>query len=216
MRISEHCTRGSLEMAFVPGGYYDEVEEEGGFDFGDDFQYEHNPLEVCGGTAIKPEQALSSSLEQVIVREAGRKEDEVDEERFSGSLPKEGGDGSPSGEDCSSDMSSQSPNTSCLARKNRSNSRCSPVKFKISSQESEDSVEYSDEATEPSVFEPLGVLKPSIGRVVPCDRDGGMAREESKGQLRALEVGEDMKVALGKGNMEQVKRILDEGRQGSS
>ena len=186
-------------MAFVPAGYYDHREEgDDDFDFGDGYeqgQYEVTVIKASdGGSAasLKREDGLGT-VEPGEEDEASVPSPEVDgEESFSGSL-----DASPD---------SKSP---LHVNVNKNNSASSPVRFNLFSSppESVESLEFG-ESVVGTMSEPLGSVTMESRRCeISCDRD----EEETRGRLSELEMAENMKIALRRGNVEEVARLLDEG-----
>ena len=215
-------TRGSLEMAFVPAGYYEFEEEEvdGEFDFGDG--YAAGVVEVVssgGGARGSPVASLKQQGSGSLL-EAGNEEDEVKGrgvDLASSSSPlKERKERKGS----LSSQFSDASQTSSSSLHGKNNASSSPVKFNISSgnPESEDSVELNEEVPKVRATPKPGsrsdaALKPlGGGRGTPsCAQDkkgegGGM-----RGRLAGMEMAEDMKVAVTRGNVEQVRKMLDEG-----
>lgn len=185
-------------MDFVPDGYYDREEDEldGEFDFGDGYipgQFEGDPIVVSGIKEGKsaPDGPLTTSCS------AG---DEDDEELIV-KTPVKGGKGSL----CSSDASM----TNSSRQESKDNSTNSPVTFKISNspQESFDDDDGGIGPSSGNVAKPLTTLAQSRSSGGSCDQ--GVPR--SSGQLKFLERGEDLKVAVVRGNVEHVAKILDGG-----
>lgn len=190
-------------MDFVPAGYYegkqDELDDE--FDFGDSYNQEDCPLVVSETKKAAPP-LLDNSYQ-----EAGN--EEVDVEGFSRSdshlgdacapSPVKGGKGSLSSNDCSSDASQSSI---------RNSSTISPVTFKISNSPHESFEECDD--VRPSngggVAEPPNKLIQSRSG---CGESCDLGTIRSSGQ--SLEREEDLKVAVTRGNVKHVARMLDGG-----
>lgn len=202
-------------MDFVPAGYC-ECEDGEEFDFGDNYvpgQYEGGPIEVIEPSKAPQDAPLTQDKPLTLTRagnyQEGGKEGEAKSCSSSDSYlggtcspsPVKGGKGSLS-TDCSSDTSQSSINSYHGNQNNLSNS---PVTFKISNSRQE-SLEESDDVGG-GVPEPTSTLM-SGGRKDTCD----LGTIRSSGELKALEVEEDMKVAVARGNVEYVTRRLDNGR----
>lgn len=200
-------------MAFVPAGYY-ECPEEDEFDFGDNYIQEEGPV----GPTEPEETALST--QDPSLKSPDHAEDIVGKGYDVGSAspvsPGKGGKGSLSSTEFSLDISESSTGSHGNESGNKDSSS-SPVTFKISTsrQESVDSVEPSGGVSGREVTESTGTFTRSGGRGESCDLGGescDMGTMLSSGKLKSLELEEDMKVAITRGNVEQVTRILDEGR----
>ena len=204
-------------MDFVPAGYYEQEDEEE-FDFGDssaEVPYQDTPagIEVCSSAKLAHGTSagqLELEAEKEEAEDAGQFEDACT------SSPTPSGHG---GEGVSSsDFPSVSPISSVSWNGGHDPNRThSPVTFNISTsrQESEESMlSCGGTAAAGDVSKPGGAFERARGGAVDDDDDGG--RDVScdpamSRQLKALEVGEDMKVAVSRGNVELVSKMLDQG-----
>lgn len=231
----------TLEMAFVPAGYYEQEDEEE-FDFGDSSAkplYQDIPTEVCAsaeqahGTSAGLEPVNSTTQSSPLELELEAEKEEVDDPTqfddacTTTSSPARGEGGGGGRGLSSTDFPSASPISSVSLNGNHvnQNSIHSPVTFKISTsrQESEESMVSCDGTTTSSAAAANvgGVPAPSdasdaferacggadggaSGRGMSCDPE--MSR-----QSKALEVGEDLKVAVSRGNVVLVSKMLDQG-----
>lgn len=189
-------------MSFVPAGYYDS-EGEDGFDFGDDHndgQYDDFP------TVVPQETGPASQGAQIGAGDpdsgSGTREN-CSAESAPHHAPVKGGKGSlfsaDSFSDTSQDSSDPCPGNPCQDEESKS-----PVKFDVSGGQFEQSRLDSGREEYP----PLHSLQKSVSHPPPSS---GLDRARSKGRAKQLEALEDMKVALSRGNLEQVERLLDEG-----
>ena len=212
-------------MAFVPAGYYEaEYQEEDEFDFGDGIiqgQFEGAPIEVSPAVTARAASPLDKELRGFSLQQDGQL-------MTSPVSPVKGGKGSLS--DCSLDLSVES---SCSGSGNEhprqaneggSSIECSPIKFRISNSqcESENSLELSDNhslSNAGSSVNSGGVKEAELlggrglgggGALEPLgESDGGSAK--SRGWLESLEAEEAMKLAVTKGNVDKVTKMLDKG-----
>jgi hypothetical protein len=208
------CTHGSIEMDFVPAGYSegeeDQLDDE--FDFGDSY----TPGQFVQDPIVAPEVKQAASLTISHQQEAGNEKEDchsmskAKDGRVCSRTPAKGqgaggrGKGSLASSDCYSEVS-QSSSDLCLNHAKAD----SPVTFNISNSPQE-SLGNSDEDTSPgkrNIPEPSNTLTSSHVRERSCDR--GVIK--SSGQLKSLEREEDLKVALTRGNVEHVSRMLEEG-----
>ncbi len=192
-------------MSFVPAGYYDN-EEEGndGFCFGDEYnddQLEDSPVVVS--KSLKETSITSPRPSEEPSLEAGYEEGKV-----STNGPVKGGKGSLFSADSFSDTSLES--STPYHGNHSQGEENQPVKFNISGEHLE-----FDKAAENLCEDPTGKEYKAFNSlrksVSGPSASSGLDRARSRGQLKQLEALEDMKVALSRGNVEQVERLLNEG-----
>ena len=210
-------------MAFVPAGYYEFDGEDEDFDFGDGYvdQYEVTKVEVSQST--EEESFAEALLERGSARSLVEVELEVREEApLSAGSAAAAGDAPSTLKGILSNSPEGSPSASRRGNRSKSSNSSSPVRFNISNSptESDDSAELVRDVPKPvSTSLVSRGANDRGGRGMSCDRDddddegsrGQLMDERSKGRLSQLEMMENMKVALKRGNCEQVVRLLDEG-----
>lgn len=207
-------TRGSLEMAFVPAGYFESEENEEEFDFGDNYVRGQYAVEVL--EPAKLARGTSSTLDKALTTPGKEVEHEgVTSYSHSDNLieatcppsPAKVGEGSLSTDSFSDVTQSSYPGGVDGSKKTVGNS---PVTFNVSNSRRESLEECDDASPSEGVTEPNSALTHSGGR--GASNDASATR--SSGCLKSLEAEEDFKVAVTRGNVEHITRILDEGGWG--
>ena len=195
-------------MAFVPAGYYDS-EEEDGFDFGgnnNDGQFDDYPVVVSQGAGPVSHEAQIGARDPDLKENGNGTGESCSVESVSHHAPVKGGKGSLFSADSFSDTS-QDSNDPYHGNLSQSEENKSPVRFDVSGGQFELNRLCEDESS-PKECPPLYSLRKSVNNPPPSS---GPDRTRSKGQAKQLESLEDMKVALSRGNLEQVERLLDDG-----
>lgn len=203
----------TLEMSFVPAGYYDNSEEDDGFDFGDSYNPGDCPVEVAKSS--KEANIVSPGPPNGTREQPGSGEDVSANSKPGESYIKSASHHAPAKEskgslfsaDSFSDTSQES-STLCHGNQEETLST-SPVKFDISGGQFD--LSTSSEACEVvSVreYKHFNSLKKVLNG--PTD-SSSLDSAGSKGRMKRLEMLEEMKVALSRGSIEQVERLLNEG-----
>lgn len=200
-------------MSFVPAGYYDS-EEDDGFYFGDEFdggQFDDIPSE-----ATKPTNGASSAplkpSNHFQKTDFENSQVSSNQERLNGGIshqaPVKGGSESLlSSNSFSSGISQES---SVPRHSNNPQEEAGTVNFAISAEQ----LDSSSPEKSKSYKDPIGHQHApfsSFGKAVNGLSSSSQDRTSSKKQVKQLEALEDMRVALSRGNIEQVKKLLDEG-----
>ena len=191
-----------LEMSFKPAGYCDNTDDsDDGFYFGDN--YEHGGGD-SNGQYDDRDDANENPIKESLVK------DEDAEKRYC-SPPSSVVSRNRPGDEAiltSNDHSHQSQQLgTALHFINHNNS---PVTFKIAD-DSQDFDDYDDFLANDPVVINKGTDSFSRKSDSGSRRSGGGDRVKMKSQMKNLEVEEDMKIAVMRGNIEEVARLLDQG-----